>query len=91
MVDSIITSDKSNLVPQLCLCDIFIHTFQVLQPTNYSAIYLAHACWCCFICLPIKCLLPPFLYIGGIVFRTNINAQVRQLIFVGFRRESGGK
>jgi hypothetical protein len=30
-----------------------------------------------------------FLYVGSIVFRTNINTQVRQLIFVGFRREIG--
>jgi hypothetical protein len=36
-----------------------------------------------------KHILPLFLYIEGIVFCTNIYAQVRQLIFVGFRRESG--
>jgi hypothetical protein len=36
-------------------------------------------------------LLPLFVDIEGIVFRTNINAQVRHSNFLGFRRESGGK
>jgi hypothetical protein len=52
---------------------------------NYTNIYCIH------VTVDSLNILLPFLYIGGIVFCININAQARQLNFVCFRRESGGK